>query len=186
MPHPVGRPGSHTITGNFIQNLTGTLDIQASGTAAGSYGMLNITGAAAWGNSLAFDLLNGFTLSAGDVFDIAPFGSDPDNFSAFSLDGVACASSSPDDWSRGGWNFDEMFTATSLDLDVTAGGGQSPGPEPASLTLVGSALAALGWLWRKRRMPPAATPRSGCGVSPCRSTEPRNIIAQTARGFCTA
>jgi hypothetical protein len=140
--------------------------------------MLNMTGTATWAGGLALDAVGGFEFTAGETFDIATFAADPGDFSFFSVDGISCSAVTTAVWSCGGFDFTEMFTATSLDIGVTgSGGGPSPAPEPASLTLFGSALAALGWLRRRRRISasrmPLAPPGDGRG-----GEQPGNSLAR--------
>ena len=138
---------SHTITGKFNQGLLGVLDIQAGGTAAGDYGSLTATGAANFAGGLAFDLIDGFTLTAGDDFDIFNFASGTGDFSSFAFDGISCSAGGNDVWSCGAWTFTEVLQGgTQLWLDVSA----EAVPEPAALGLFGSGLAALGLLRRRR------------------------------------
>jgi hypothetical protein len=144
---------SHLITGSFIQTTAGVLDIQAAGTGTGEYGSLTTTGTASFAGGLAFDLINGFTLAAGDAFDIFNYAAHTGDFSSFSLNGVACSAAGADAWSCGGWTFTEVFYGDpSLWLDVSA----TAAPEPATLGLFGSALAALSLLRRRRRARPRA------------------------------
>jgi hypothetical protein len=139
---------SHAITGSFIQTAAGALDIQAASATA--FSNLAISGAANLGGSLAFDLVSGFTLASGEDFGILTFASKTGDFSAFSFDGVACTAGGADAWTCGSWTFAEVFTATSLSLDVTAAGGGSV-PEPATMGLFASGLTALGLVRRRRR-----------------------------------
>ena len=62
---------SHTIAGGFMQTSVGVLDIGISGTGTGTglYGHLTASGAATFGGGLAAELLGGFSLAAGEVFD---------------------------------------------------------------------------------------------------------------------
>ncbi len=57
-----GLGGTLTIQGTYSQS-SGTLDIDVSGTSAGSYDVLAVTGGATLGGTLQVNLVNGFTLS---------------------------------------------------------------------------------------------------------------------------
>jgi hypothetical protein len=153
---------THTITGRFLEGTGAELDIQAGGTSSGLYGDLISTSSVTFAGELALDLVNGFTLAAGDTFDVSTFQHATGNFTSFGFDGVACTSDGTDEWGCGIWNIDEVFASTSLDLTVTRD--STPAPEPASATLFGSAIAALGWLRRRRHIwRNAQGRRSGAG-----------------------
>lgn len=146
-----GNPGTLSITGNFTQEGTGTLDIEIGGTSSGQYGQLDISGTSTLAGTLAVNLVKGFTLALGEKFDILNAGTDPGDFSAFSFNGQGCVSGAGDSWHcsnlGGGLYFVENFLpgGHELDLDVV--------PEPASLLLFGSALMGAGWCARRKKRP---------------------------------
>ena len=63
---PGNSPGHLTVAGNFLQSTGGTLQIEVDGTAA--FDQLEVTGVATFAGTLA--IVNGFTPSAGDTFQI--------------------------------------------------------------------------------------------------------------------
>ena len=69
--HPGDGPGILTVTGNYTQTSSGTLEIQIGGPNAGTgYSQLSITGTAALGGTLDVGLLDGFTPYNGETFTI--------------------------------------------------------------------------------------------------------------------
>jgi hypothetical protein len=87
-----------TITGNFYQSATGALDFGLAGDMTGQYGSLAFTGLASLGGGLGLDLANGFTLAAGDTFDLMGYGGLSGGFTGVSVDGAACSAKSGDVW----------------------------------------------------------------------------------------
>jgi hypothetical protein len=145
-----GSAGTLSITGNFTQESTGTLQIEIGGTSAGQYGQLDISGTANLAGTLAVNLINGFTLAMGDKFNILNAGTDPGDFGSFTFDGLGCTSGLGDTWHCAGMGslyFQEVFLpgGQQMDLDVV--------PEPGSLMLFGSGLVAAGWFALRRKKP---------------------------------
>ena len=72
----VTQAGRISVTGTYTQGAAGTMDVQIGGTTAGTYSQLNATGAITLGGTLNIALVNGFTPTAGETFDIikAPSG----------------------------------------------------------------------------------------------------------------
>ncbi|HEY1935820.1 MAG TPA: PEP-CTERM sorting domain-containing protein [Acetobacteraceae bacterium] len=140
---------SQDIFGNFVQTSAGTLDIQISGTSVGEFGNLTISGDAAIDGELAVDLLGGFTLAAGDSFDILDFSGLLGDFDSFALDGISCTSGGTDRWDcsnlGSGLYFAESIGADQLDLEV-----RTNAPEPETLAILAVGLAGLGMARRRR------------------------------------
>ena len=62
-----------TIAGNYTQTSAGTLDIKLGGTAAGQYDGLTVTGNVSLAGTLNVTLVNSFTPTAGDSFQILTY-----------------------------------------------------------------------------------------------------------------
>jgi hypothetical protein len=153
---PLQIAAPQTITGNFTQAAAGALDLDFAGDVWGEYGALTITGLATLDGRLAIDLTNGFTLAAGDSFDILGFsGLAGPGFNALSLDGAACSARPTDLWMcsnlGGGLYLSEVIAPTldptSLDLVVVRG---SAVPEPSTWVLLALGFLGLGGLGLKR------------------------------------
>ena len=79
-------PGSIlTVAGNFTQTSTGTLNDQIGGTpASGLFGQVDVTGTATLAGTFNLTLVNGFSPSSGQTFDVMSFASATGNFTSFS------------------------------------------------------------------------------------------------------
>ena len=77
-----GTPGTLTITGNYTQSSTGSLKIELGGLTAGTqFDQLNISGTASLAGTLNLSLINSFTPSIGNSFQIITFASKSGTFS---------------------------------------------------------------------------------------------------------
>ena len=133
-----------SITGNFDQSATGALDFGLAGDLPGEYGSLAITGQATLDGGLGIDLTGGFTLSAGDSFDLMTFAGVTGDFAGFSLDGVACSAKSVDVWTcsnLGGRYLQEVVGTDFLNFDVLPGAAI---PETSTWAMMVAGFAALG------------------------------------------
>jgi hypothetical protein len=144
---------SKTVTGNFAQSASGTFDSLMAGDSAGTYGSLTVTKLATLDGRLALNLTGGFTLAAGDSFDLFNFAglnwtSPTRDFRSLTLDGVGCLGHSRV-WScsnLGGLHLTETITARAFDLNVVAGSDPVPEPSTWVMMLLGSAgLAYAGF-----------------------------------------
>ena len=102
---PGNSPGTLSITGNYTQNAEGTLKIELASPT--SFDRLAVTGNMALGGTLEISLINGFTPSSDQTFDILSWGSLAGAFSSVivpSVDGFAWDTSqlSMGDVKRGG------------------------------------------------------------------------------------
>ncbi len=68
-------PGTLTINGSYAQSATGVLeeDIASAGTPGTDFSALSVNGPVQLGGALQINALNGFTLAAGQTFDIMNF-----------------------------------------------------------------------------------------------------------------
>jgi hypothetical protein len=146
-----------TLNGNYTQTPAGTFEVTLDS------GELAINGSAVLDSDLAV-VLNSI-LMAGDSFDIMSFLSETGDFSSFSLyegggDFFSCTSVGTDTWNCGAgpvdyigdWVFEEVFQPTDLLLDVVeAPVYVAPVPEPTSIALLGTGLAGLCFVSRRKR-----------------------------------
>jgi hypothetical protein len=100
--------GAATIAGDYNQTGTGILNMRIGGTTAGTgYDQLNITGSAMLGGTLNVNLINGFSPSSGDVYEILTFASESGNFDTENFPSLS-----------GGLAFHPDLESTFLNLDV--------------------------------------------------------------------
>jgi hypothetical protein len=127
---PGTSPGILTITGNYLQQAAGTLNVEIGGVLAGTqFDVLNISGMATLDGVLDIDLINSFFPNVGDTFVIMTFGSRSGNFA--NITGLNIG---------GGLFFQPVFHDNDLTLVVQ---GQAV-PEPPALLLLAGGLLAWG------------------------------------------
>jgi hypothetical protein len=148
--------GTLTISGNYTQGINGTLDIELGGTGSGQYSQLTVLangnsgGMATVDGTLAINLINGFSLAAGQEFYILTAQKGiTGNFDAFEFDGTSCTEQgNADTWdcaNLGKLEFVEAFLNGNhyLRLDIV--------PEPDSVALLGTGLLVAAATFRRRR-----------------------------------
>jgi subtilase-type serine protease len=161
-------PGVLTITGNLTESQPSALDILLGGTTPGTeYSQLIVDGKASLLGSLDLALVDGFSLSSGETFDIVGTGDGLTNgLTALSLDGAACWGSGGGFECNGGSVFDHFALSTvpgalvgggmnpeNLVLSVTT----TPVPEPSTWAMILAGFAGIGFLtYRASRKTAAA------------------------------
>ena len=106
---PGSSPGTTTITGNYDQQ-TGSLAIELGGLAPGTeYDEVEVLGVATLGGTLEVELINGFTPSEGDMFEILTAADVQNTFAIESFPALVDLH----------WSID--YGATSVVLSVVAG-----------------------------------------------------------------
>ena len=149
---------SHAIDGSYVQTALGVLDLALGGTATGQYGALTFTSPTSTvtlDGTLALDLVGGFTLASGDVFDIlGGFSGLSGGFSGVTVDGAACSAKSADVWTcAGGFDLTMGLGANVLSFEVASNGGGGGGavPEASTWAMLLAGFAGLGALGRRGR-----------------------------------
>ncbi len=74
-PGVSGQTGTLSITGNYTQDASVTLNIGLGGTAAGQFDQLAVSGVATLGGTLTVTLVNSFSPSAGNSFEFMTYAS---------------------------------------------------------------------------------------------------------------
>jgi hypothetical protein len=77
--------GVLNITGTYAESGAGILNIDLDGSTVGKFDVLNVSGAATLSGELNVDALTGFTLAAGDSFDIMNYSSETGTFTTTNL-----------------------------------------------------------------------------------------------------
>ncbi len=126
-------PSTLNVTGNLVLTSSSVVDIGLTGTQAGQYDTIHVTGSATLAGTLSLNLASGFTASVGESF----------NF--ISADGgITGAFTNAGPIDVNGYVFDLTPTSNGLGLQVTAT------PEPGTLAFVAMA-GSLGLLARRRK-----------------------------------
>ena len=89
-PGGSGLPGILNITGAYSQTVTGVLNIELGGLSPAQFDRLAITGSATLDGTLNASLINGFTPSANDSFQVMTYGSRTGAFAAINCIGWTC------------------------------------------------------------------------------------------------
>ena len=125
-------PSTLDVTGNLVLNGSSIVAIGLSGTQAGQYDTIHVTGSATLAGTLSLNLGNGFTASVGDSFNFITAGG-----------GITGTFTNAGPIDVNGYVFDLTNTSNGLGLQVAAV------PEPAALALL--AIGGLGFLLIRKR-----------------------------------
>jgi autotransporter-associated beta strand protein len=129
--------GTLTVSGNGAFNAGSTALFQLGGTAVGQFDKLAFSGTLAAGGVLDVDLINGFTPSAGNAFDILDFTSATGSFT-LNLPALGGGLS---------WNTSQLLTTGTISVAAAL----AAVPEPGAAALALAAGGALAMCGRRRR-----------------------------------
>jgi len=136
---PGNSPGTLTITGNYVQNATGILEIELGGTSTGEFDILNIIGSATLGGILDISLYDGYSPPAnGTAFDFL--------LASEGITGEFSSIAGPKGWV---WNVAYLDLIGSDGKIDTARLTANAVPIPAALWLFGAGLLGLIGIRRK-------------------------------------
>jgi T5SS/PEP-CTERM-associated repeat protein len=122
-------PGILSVTGNYTQDSAGILQIELGGLTAGnSYDRLSVTGSDSLAGSLQVSLINNFTPSMGDSFDILDALSISGSFTTLQLPSLPGSLQ---------WNTSQLYTSGVIFVV----------PEPTTITLMVLSLPLLSIFW---------------------------------------
>jgi hypothetical protein len=138
--HPGESPGILTVTGNYAQASGGILDIQISGANPGTgFSKLIVGGSASLDGVLNLSLINGFTPTNGETFDI------------LASSGLSGIFAKVNGLHEGNVTFQVIYGTPTAPNDVILNAFVgSPVPEPSSVVLFGLGLAGIGIYARAR------------------------------------
>jgi subtilase-type serine protease len=166
---PGDAPGVLTITGNLTDSQSSELNILLGGTTPGTgYSQLIVDGSASLLGNLDVDLVDGFSLTSGETFDIVGTGNGLTNgLTSLSLDGVACGADG-DAFKCNGGSFFDIFSWSTIDPGTLVPGGINPEdlalsvtvtqvPEPSTWVMMLAGFVGIGFLsYRASRKTAAA------------------------------
>jgi hypothetical protein len=128
--------GTLTLTGTYTQDASGKLVEDLGGSAPGSgYSVLTTSGAVTLGGTLDVQLVNGFTPTNGETFDIIDYGSRTGTFATVTFP------------TNGSWAISYLDSSDVVRLTVD---GLTTTPGPDSLAVLAVGMAGLGTLIRRR------------------------------------
>ncbi len=136
---PGHSPGTLTMTGNYVQNAAGILEIELGGTNPGEYDILNIIGSATLGGILDISLYGGYSPANGTAFDFL--------LASGGITGEFSSIAGPTGWV---WNVAYLDLIGSDGKIDTARLTANAVPIPAALWLFGAGL--LGLIGIRRRL----------------------------------
>lgn len=139
---PGNSPGILTVDGDYTQSPEGLLEIEIAGLT--DYDVLDVSGSAFLGGSLAVDFLGGFVPETGDIFDI---------LWADSIEGAFSVSAGFENLFSIAYDaFDNQSNRYCVRLEYIFdnGSNQSAVPEPATMILFGIGLIGIAGISRKK------------------------------------
>lgn len=126
-----------TVTGAFSQAAGGAVTVNVAGVAAGNFGVVSISGAATFSQTLNVNIVNGYVPAIGDAFQVMTYGSETGTFGTISVTGLP-----------GGLTITPTYGPTSLTLTIAhalhlADAGSAPTAEGQADQLSQAALDAF-------------------------------------------
>jgi hypothetical protein len=106
-PGGTGTAGTLSVTGAYTQTAAGVLNIELGGTATGSYDRLLVGALASLAGTLNISLINSYTLTSGDTFQILTYASHSGTFGT--INGLV----------QGGKTLVPAYNATDMTLTTT-------------------------------------------------------------------
>src|SRR4029078_6075065 len=113
--------GALSITGNYTQTASGSLNIKLGGTSAGQFDTLAVTGTATLAGAVNASSLNSFTATSGQRFDVLTYASKSGSYTT----------------ATGGVTVDSATSSTTTTLVGTA-----PNPTPTLVSISPNSVTA--------------------------------------------